>query len=75
MGEAQLPFALVFTKADKLSHQKAALQVENYFKTLEKEWDFLPQHFVTSAAKREGMEELLSFIGAVIDEISGIKTF
>ena len=75
MGEARIPFVLVFTKADKLSAKKAEAQVFNYLTTLEEEWDTLPQHFVTSAAKRQGMEALQSFIGSTLDEISTIKTF
>ena len=75
MGEARIPFILVFTKADKLSAKKAKAQVFNYLTTLEEEWDALPQHFVTSAAKRQGMEALQSFIGSTLDEISTIKTF
>lgn len=75
MGEAQIPFVLVFTKADKLSAKKAEAQVSNYLTTLEEEWAALPQHFVTSAAKRQGMEALQGFIGSTLDEISTIKTF
>ena len=75
MGEARIPFILVFTKADKLSAKKAKAQVFNYLTTLEEEWNALPQHFVTSAAKRQGMEALQSFIGSTLDEISTIKTF
>lgn len=75
MGEAQIPFVLVFTKADKLSAKKAEAQVSNYLTTLEEEWAALPQHFITSAAKRQGMEALQGFIGSTLDEISTIKTF
>ncbi len=62
LGEWQIPFVLVFTKADK-EKPNAVLRNEKLFLEKMKEtWQFLPQSFITSAEKKQGREELLLFI-------------
>lgn len=62
LGEYGIPFALVFTKTDKLS----ATQVQQNRALLEmvlyQNWDELPPMFFTSSEKKTGREELLKFI-------------
>lgn len=58
----QIPFVLCFTKADKLKKIEIKENLENYKNHLEKEWEFFPQHFITSSTKQTGVEEMLSFI-------------
>lgn len=58
----QIPFVLCFTKADKLKKIEIKDNLENYKNHLEKEWEFFPQHFITSSTKQTGVEEMLSFI-------------
>ena len=65
LGENGVPFALVFTKADKLSAAKVRENVEAYRRTLLEEWEELPPLFVTSAEKRTGRTELLEYIGGI----------
>lgn len=62
LGENQVPFAIVFTKSDKLTLNQLNASVTEYKKTLAKEWDPLPIIFVTSSEKKQGREELLLFI-------------
>ncbi|GAB4334063.1 MAG: ribosome biogenesis GTP-binding protein YihA/YsxC [Flammeovirgaceae bacterium] len=62
MGEHALPFALVFTKSDKLSKQKIQDSVNIYKKTLLEEWEELPTMFITSAEKKEGLTEMINYI-------------
>lgn len=62
MGEQGLPFCLVFTKIDKLSKQQLEVSIETYRQTLLAEWEELPRIFITSAEKKEGLQEILSFI-------------
>lgn len=62
LGEHGVPFAIIFTKADKLSRTAALANVEEYKKELLKEWEELPPIFITSSEKRTGREELLAFI-------------
>jgi GTP-binding protein len=62
LGENQIPFAIVFTKSDKLTLNQLNASVTEYKKTLSKEWDPLPTIFVTSSEKKQGRDELLLFI-------------
>ncbi|NLH29256.1 MAG: YihA family ribosome biogenesis GTP-binding protein [Bacteroidales bacterium] len=62
LGENGIPFALVFTKSDKLSAGKLQTQIENYKQTLYESWEELPPIFVTSSTKGTGREELLDYI-------------
>ncbi|MCW0481400.1 ribosome biogenesis GTP-binding protein YihA/YsxC [Gaoshiqia sediminis] len=62
LGEKQVPFALVFTKADKLGKTKLASAVAHYKKELKKQWAELPPVLVSSAETGLGKEEILTFI-------------
>ena len=62
LGEEGVPFALVFTKADKLSKGHLAANVEAYKAKLHEEWEELPPIFVTSSEERMGRDELLGYI-------------
>lgn len=65
LGENGIPFAIVFTKADKLSKTAAQGMVEKYKKVLEQSWDILPKMIVTSSEKGEGRDELLEYIDSI----------
>ncbi len=62
VGEHGTPFSLVFTKADKLKPMELQKNVEHYKAELLKSWEELPELYVTSAEKKTGGEEILSFI-------------
>ncbi len=62
LGNHQLPFCLVFTKADKLSRNKLQSNVAVFRKELEKEWEELPPVFISSSVAGEGKAEILDFI-------------
>ncbi len=57
-----MPFAIVFTKADKLGVNAAQRNVEEYCRKLLKTWEELPPVFVTSSEKGTGREEILGYI-------------
>ena len=61
-GENGVPFALVFTKADKLSKGKLASNIEVYKQTLLESWEELPPIFITSSEAKEGRDKLLNYI-------------
>lgn len=65
LGENGVPFAIVFTKADKISKLRAADNVEAYRSRLLEEWEELPPVFVTSSEKGTGREELLDYIDSI----------
>ena len=62
LGENQVPFVIIFTKADKLGSTKLAENIEAYKKRLLEEWEELPQMIITSSEKRTGRDEVLDLI-------------
>jgi GTP-binding protein len=58
----KIPFALVFTKADKETQSVVAKNVNAFLDRLKQTWQFLPQHFVTSATKHLGKDQILALI-------------
>jgi GTP-binding protein len=62
LGEWELPFSLVFTKADKESQREVSKNVKSFLDEMRKTWQFLPQSFITSAEKKLGRPKMLQFI-------------
>lgn len=62
LGENHIPFAVCFTKTDKLTSNKLNMAYKRYEKQLLKDWDSLPPVFFTSTIKKEGRAEILGFI-------------
>ena len=62
LGQSNIPFSIVFTKADKLSAAKAKQNVEAFMTKLEESWEILPPYFITSAEKKTGRDEVLNYI-------------
>ena len=58
----QVPFCLVFTKSDKENQRTVSKNIKSFLEAMKKTWQFLPQHFVSSAVKKTGKEKILSFI-------------
>ena len=58
----QINFSLVFTKTDKEKPAVVERNVKAFLDKLKETWQFLPRHFVTSAEKKQGREELVKFI-------------
>ena len=69
LGENGVPFAIVFTKADKLGPVAVQNKVEKYKKFLIKDWEELPPVFITSSEDRRGKEDLLQYIEQINSEI------
>lgn len=62
LGENDVPFSIVFTKADKVSKAKLKGSVTHYLTELKKQWEELPPYFVTSSEAKMGREEILNYI-------------
>ncbi len=70
LGQSQIPFAIVFTKADKLGNeQKAKKAAAAYMDKLKEQWEELPPYFVTSSDKKTGRDEVLDYIEKINNEI------
>lgn len=74
LGERKVPFALVYTKVDKVTQQKRALHATQIEGALLKEWNALPRRFYTSAINREGRDSLLHYIQQLNSESSILKS-
>ncbi|MFR9603034.1 MAG: ribosome biogenesis GTP-binding protein YihA/YsxC [Rikenellaceae bacterium] len=69
LGENAIPFAIIFTKFDKLNAVQRKKNIETYQNRLLEEWEELPPMFKTSSEKRVGKEELLGFIGQCLEDL------
>ena len=70
LGKWEIPFALVFTKSDKENQKTVSKNVKAFLDAMRKEWQFLPQHFVTSAVKKLGRDKILKAIEEMNQEFS-----
>lgn len=68
MGENEVPFVLVFTKADKPKGRETLLNIRNFGKEMLTYWDALPGYFVTSAQYNQGREQLAEFMQQTVEE-------
>lgn len=71
LGENGVPFAIVFTKSDKLGPNAGLKHVEDYKNELLKHWEELPPIFITSSEKGRGRDEVLDFIEQTNREVLG----
>jgi GTP-binding protein len=62
LGKWEIPFCLVFTKADKENQRAVSRNVNDFLDRMRASWQFLPQHFVTSTIKKMGRDKILSLI-------------
>ena len=62
LGESNVPFTIVFTKADKLTPGKAKQNATQWLDRLKDRWETLPPYYITSSEKKQGREELLNYI-------------
>lgn len=69
LGENGIPFAIVFTKLDKLSNRQWQMNFKAYKQRLEEDWEELPPMFATSSEKATGRDEVLGFIEETINQL------
>lgn len=66
LGVTEVPFCIVFTKADKIGKTKVDSHIAAYRKqVLANGWEEMPQYFVTSSTEATGKEIILEFIDDV----------
>ena len=71
LGENEVPFAIVFTKGDKLGKVRLRENVEAYKQKMLETWVELPPVFVTSAETGMGGDELLQYIESINESVTG----
>jgi GTP-binding protein len=62
LGVSQIPFVIVFTKADKLTRNQLESNLAAYKKSMLKDWEELPPMIVTSSETGLGKDEFLEYI-------------
>jgi len=73
LGEWQIPFVIVFTKIDKEKPGAVKRNVESFIKELSETWETPPRYFQTSAEKKIGRDEILTYIEECNKEVEGIN--
>ncbi|WP_324721676.1 ribosome biogenesis GTP-binding protein YihA/YsxC [Salinimicrobium sp. HB62] len=69
LGEHQVPFCIIFTKADKLKPKALERNINDYQAEMLQTWTEMPQYFITSSASGKGREEVLEFIQGINENL------
>ena len=72
LGDSQMPFCIVFTKADKVSRNELEKNVEAYKSRLLEDWEELPPIFITSSETGQGRDDILDYIEAQNAEMANL---
>ena len=59
---AKIPFKIVFTKSDKVNKNSVTKNIKKYKEYMRKEWEEIPEIFITSSLKKTGLIEIENFI-------------
>jgi len=73
LGENQIPFFLVLTKADKQGRQKSLFHASQYREQMALTWERVPKMILTSAQTHEGKPELLDLIAELIAQVNTLE--
>lgn len=63
LGRQAIPFALVFTKTDRIGKATLEKHIALFMSELSKNWEQLPPYFISSSERKTGKEEILNHIG------------
>ena len=66
LGEHNVPFGIIFTKADKLSKAQLTRSVSTFQQTLLEQWEELPPMFVSSSERGTGRDEIVGYIESIL---------
>lgn len=69
LGREGIPFAIIYTKTDKIGPNVIKAQIERNCRILSQEWEELPKMFASSSTKHSGKEEILSYIEEILDTL------
>ena len=69
LGQSRIPFAIIFTKGDKMGPNALAAQIDRMKNQILEHWEELPPTFVSSSENVMGRDEILDYIGTVLDEL------
>ncbi|MGA8854362.1 MAG: ribosome biogenesis GTP-binding protein YihA/YsxC [Christiangramia sp.] len=69
LGENNIPFCIIFTKADKLKPKVLDKNIENYKNEMLESWEEMPEYFITSASAALGKDEVLGYIENINEQL------
>ena len=69
LGEKGIPFGIIFTKGDKQGTTVLEAQVAKNKERLLQDWEELPPCFVSSSVNGMGKEDILNYIGSVLQAL------
>lgn len=70
LGENGVPFAIIFTKADKMGGMRLQQNVDAFLDALREDWEELPPYFVSSASRGTGREEILDYVQQILASLA-----
>lgn len=73
LGELQMPFTIIFTKADKINALTLERNLQAYREKLAEEWEEIPQIIVTSSEKQIGQDDVLNYIDNLNIELKNVS--
>lgn len=73
LGLWEIPFTLIFTKADKEKQAIVSKNVKSFLQSLRITQQFLPQHFVTSSVKKMGKAKILDLINEMNENLKNVQ--
>ena len=71
LGKSNIPFAIIFTKGDKMGPVALETQINKMKTQILEHWEELPPTFISSSETGLGREEILEYIGTVLDSLEG----
>lgn len=69
LGENEVPFAIIFTKIDKISRDRLTDNLNKYKEKLLETWEELPPILLSSSETKDGREEILDYIQSINQQL------
>jgi GTP-binding protein len=74
LGTNLIPFAIVFTKADKLKPLAIKRNVTAYLNKMKEDmWEETPPHFITSSLHKSGVNDVLNYIDGMNQDFNAVR--
>lgn len=73
LGKDDIPFAIIFTKTDKISAPKIQSNVQKFYNKLAEQWEEMPYRLLSSSESGRGREEILDFIEQINNQYQNIE--
>ena len=72
LAQLDIPFQIIFTKADKLKPKALAKNLETYTQKMLESWEEMPAYYITSSSKKQGKEIVLDNIKTINQQLKDI---